>query len=96
MKWNGFLTAGLVIHGILSLTLFVISVEPYHSLGLFLCIVTAAQISGAIMILQGQILAGLKLIKWTSVIFVPIGMIAMLGAQKIIDVKIREDFESRR
>lgn len=87
----------LILIGILANALASVSIfEQWPMLGLFsfACIAVAAL--GGLLAATGSSRLGAWLVIAGSVIFVPLGLIAIFGARKLIDQENDAEFEARR
>ncbi len=87
---NGKIIAALVIHFAVFLALLTENypVPVYAFIGVFL----ALNVVGLLMLLAGSVKPGGIVFMVGSVVFIPIGLIGMLGARQAIDEVRRKEF----
>ena len=88
----GLIIAGLVIYG--PLIALVAADEPMF--GFILGIPYAIYILGFIMIVSGVRKAGAIIVIIGSVAFIPLGILSIIGARKILDKIKEEEFQKKR
>ncbi len=81
---------GFIIHFIINFN--VLSNPEIPGLGLFLIPFTFINLIGLILILKGKQKIGANIFIYSSVIYVPIGLIGALGARNILNVLNKEAF----
>ncbi|MDC7224915.1 MAG: hypothetical protein PQJ60_14300 [Spirochaetales bacterium] len=86
------LIAGVIINLVVSL----ITTFSYGVLGFIMLAVAIFQCVGLGMISGKQSLSWANYIKWSSILFIPIGMISMLGANKILEEAREKEFFAER
>ncbi len=87
---NSFIIIGFIIHAVLTALMFTDS--DYSFLGLIFIPFVLANIVGMILIGMKKTALGARIFMYSSFIFVPIGLIGILGARKELNILIKDKF----
>lgn len=84
----GLVVLGLVLFGLVTVAAGV----QAHTLLVIFAIVYGVYVVGFIMVLSGLTRIGAKIIIVSSIIYIPIGLIGILGGRKLLDELAKQEF----
>ncbi|MFK8002757.1 MAG: hypothetical protein AB8H86_24445 [Polyangiales bacterium] len=87
---NAFAAIGVVVNALVLLA--AIDIGEFPALTVAFALFWLLSLAGVVVVLAGQRKAGAYMIMAGSALFVPIGIIGLLGARQILDKITEEDF----
>jgi hypothetical protein len=91
---NATLLLGVGLDALFAVAIMLLGEHP--GLGVAMLVCAGASVLGAVLIAAEQRRFGAYLVLGSSIIFIPLGIVAALGARKVLDELSKQEFETRR